>query len=86
MTKDRLDKECALLEAQDESPMSQLTRTRTAHEMRLENSSKSVREVEHKSREGFELRDLLCCRWSVQGLRGSSGTGSGHARHSENRF
>ena len=33
--------------------MSQLTRTRTAHEVKLESISKSVREVEHKSREGF---------------------------------
>jgi len=50
---DRLDKECAMREAQDESLLSQLAGHRTAHEMRFESISKSVREIEHKSREGF---------------------------------
>ena len=55
MTKDRLDEECVLLETRDESPMTQLTGTRTVHEMRLENISKSVREVEHKSHGDLNL-------------------------------
>ena len=50
---DRLDKECAVREAQDESQMSQLTGQRTAHEERFGNISKWVSEVEHKSREGL---------------------------------
>ena len=55
MTKDRLDKECAMHVAQDESVRSQLTGTRTAHEMRLETILKSVRDVEHKSHEELKL-------------------------------
>ena len=36
MIKDRLDKECAVREAQDESLMFQSAQLRTAHEMRFE--------------------------------------------------
>ena len=55
VTKDRLDKEFVLLETRDESAITQLTGTRTVHEMRLENISKSVREVEHKSHGDLKL-------------------------------
>ena len=54
MIKDRLDKECAVREAQDECLMSQLAGQRTVHEMRFENISKSPREVERKSREDLK--------------------------------
>ena len=37
MIKDRLDKECAVREAQDECLMSQLAGQRTVHEMRFGN-------------------------------------------------
>ena len=49
----RTDLQSGAETTQDGSPMSQLTGTRTAHEMRLESISKTVREVEHKSREEF---------------------------------
>ena len=51
MIEDRLNKECAVRVALDESLMFQLAGQRTAHEMRFGNISKSVNEVEHKSRE-----------------------------------
>ena len=54
MIKDRLHKECAVREAQDESLMSQLAGHRTAHDMRFESISKSPREVERKSREDLK--------------------------------
>ena len=54
MIKDRLDKECAVREAQDECLMFQSAGQRTVHEKRFENISKSPREVERKSREDLK--------------------------------
>ena len=62
-----------LLETWDESPMTQLTGTRTVHEMRLENISKSVREVEHKSHGDLKLET------ASQSPGGSCRACSGHA-------
>ena len=54
MIKDRLDKECAVREAQDECLMFQSAGHRTAHEMRFESISKSPREVERNSSEDLK--------------------------------
>ena len=51
---DRLNKECAVRVAQDESLMFQSSGERTAHEVRSEAISKSISEVEHKSREDLK--------------------------------
>ena len=54
MIEDRLNKECAVRVAQDESLMFQSSGERTAHEVRFESISKSISEVEHKSREDLK--------------------------------
>ena len=69
MIKVRLDKECAVSEAQDECLMLQSAGHRIAHEMRFENISKSPREVERKSREDLksEVGDTVSGQSKVSG-------------------